>query len=30
VEPALLKHYNRCEDNCLLSSGDWVIVPVVK
>lgn len=30
VEPALLKHYNRCEDDCLLSSGDWVIVPVAK
>jgi len=27
VDPALLKRYTRCEQGCLLNSGDWVIVP---
>ena len=30
VDAALLKHYNRCNDGFILSSGNWLIVPVVK
>jgi len=30
VDPALLRHYNACDDNCRLAVGDWLIIPIPK
>jgi hypothetical protein len=30
VDPALLRYYNNCSDNCLVAAGDWLIVPYIE
>ena len=30
VDPALLRLYNACDDNCRLAVGDWLIIPISK
>ena len=30
VDPTLLRLYNACNDNCRLSAGDWLILPISK
>jgi len=30
VDPALLRRYNACDDNCRLGAGDWLIIPIPK
>ena len=29
VDITALRHYNRCSDDCLLSVGDWILIPVM-
>ena len=30
IDPVLLRLYNACNDNCRLSAGDWLILPISK
>ena len=30
IDSALLRLYNACDDNCRLSAGDWLIIPISK